>query len=599
MNRFTQMQFVALALIATQWTLGPTDGWVLPSLIQTAQAQATQPDDQPDDEKSQAMANGLLDQGKVVEAIRAANAIRSDTARYAMMRKIAEAQKPPYDRTASTQPTSRAEVDHHAPRDAAGSGGAAMADFDTLMDLIQTTVAPDSWELVGGAGTVAPAPNGVSLDARNTTVRVRLDRDRPLKLPSQATAPAGNTEDFVAHATPGPGRNPRNDTRNGARLQPSTDQLRSVSLPQLEAVLMARFAAGLPPTEQMLRVGGLARIERVAVYPDTGDVVLMGPAADELANEEGLHLSDLVVALHNSLHGSGKMVCSITPGRENLARAQAYLTRTGQTQLKPGKRDQWLEGLRQSLGKQDVTFEDVAPNCRFALTLLAADYHMKLIGMGIQPGGPVESYLETVQLNPDGTPPDMAVLRWWFTFLPMTIETDANKEVFRLPGQLLQVQSENEMLADQGVRQHTGKSEPLNRAFARRFTDNFAVLASVYPVYARLHRSAELMIASGLMRDQRLCERADWQPTFLASNDPYLVPEVNVPMQVDTVANYRELDAKTLLAGISGGVELQTRDLADSVKVPADEPSIAPRHNTAPKHSRHESRQNGSRWWWD
>ena len=44
-----------------------------------------------------------------------------------------------------------------------GMGGAAMADFDTLIELITTTIAPDSWDEVGGAGAIEPFPINLSL----------------------------------------------------------------------------------------------------------------------------------------------------------------------------------------------------------------------------------------------------------------------------------------------------------------------------------------------------------------------------------------------------------------------------------------------------
>jgi general secretion pathway protein D len=44
-----------------------------------------------------------------------------------------------------------------------GGGGAAMADFDSLIELIQSTIAPDSWEEVGGAGTVSEFRGNLSL----------------------------------------------------------------------------------------------------------------------------------------------------------------------------------------------------------------------------------------------------------------------------------------------------------------------------------------------------------------------------------------------------------------------------------------------------
>jgi general secretion pathway protein D len=44
-----------------------------------------------------------------------------------------------------------------------GRGGAAMADFDSLIELITTTVEPDSWEDVGGAGTIKEFAGNLSL----------------------------------------------------------------------------------------------------------------------------------------------------------------------------------------------------------------------------------------------------------------------------------------------------------------------------------------------------------------------------------------------------------------------------------------------------
>ncbi len=49
-----------------------------------------------------------------------------------------------------------------------GAGGAGMADFDSLINLIVTTVQPDTWEDVGGPGTVAQFDTNLSLVIRQT-----------------------------------------------------------------------------------------------------------------------------------------------------------------------------------------------------------------------------------------------------------------------------------------------------------------------------------------------------------------------------------------------------------------------------------------------
>ena len=48
-------------------------------------------------------------------------------------------------------------------------GGSAQADFDSLIDLIQSSVEADSWTENGtGEGEISPFPTGVFVDARGT-----------------------------------------------------------------------------------------------------------------------------------------------------------------------------------------------------------------------------------------------------------------------------------------------------------------------------------------------------------------------------------------------------------------------------------------------
>ncbi len=51
---------------------------------------------------------------------------------------------------------------------AGGMGGAALADFQSLIDLIQTTVNPTSWDAQGGPGSISPFPTNLSLVISNT-----------------------------------------------------------------------------------------------------------------------------------------------------------------------------------------------------------------------------------------------------------------------------------------------------------------------------------------------------------------------------------------------------------------------------------------------
>ncbi len=114
--------------------------------------------------------------------------------------------------------------------------------------------------------------------------------------------------------------------------------------------------------------------------------------------------------------------------------------------------------------------------------MVAADYHMKLVGMGLEQGVPgVKCYLDLIKIPHGGAPPPMSVLRWWFTLNYDAILAAKDRRAFAVCGQGVKVLSENERLSAEGQQIHTGESEVLNRQFARSFTENFEALSASIP----------------------------------------------------------------------------------------------------------------------
>src|SRR5690349_12771805 len=66
-----------------------------------------------------------------------------------------------------------------------------------------------------------------------------------------------------------------------ASLNPQVAQkskLRKVSLNRLEAAIASQIDKDRPPTDDMRRLAGLTRLQNVFFYPETGDIVIAGPA---------------------------------------------------------------------------------------------------------------------------------------------------------------------------------------------------------------------------------------------------------------------------------------------------------------------------------
>ncbi|HAY81119.1 MAG TPA: hypothetical protein DCY79_15040 [Planctomycetaceae bacterium] len=470
-------------------------------------------------------------------------------------------------------------------RNGPARGGAAQADFDSLIELITSTIAPQSWDEVGGAGAIDGFDGGVYVDSAGVMRRMKF-------------APATNR--LLTARSQSQQTQQNNDARRESRL-------RKVSLNRLERELQLLELQGKAPTETMRNLAGLQQIQYVFVYPDTGDVVIAGPASDWIADQEGrqvgvksgkpvLQLDDFVVLLRNAYEEKGRFGCSITPTQAGLARTQKFLAESSQKAIRPSQRDEWLDNFRATLGKQDIVVYGVDPKTRVGKVLVEADYRMKLVGMGLEEGTlGVVSYLDSVTPGPDGSLPDMNVLRWWFTLNYKAIQASKSRDAYALQGQGVKVLSENEMLTERGERKHTGKSSVLNLQFANSFTKHFPALAAKYPVYAELRNIFDLALVAALIRAEDIPNRVNWHPSHLLDKQRYR-PAVGVaPTRVESIVNYRVIDKKHFIAGVSGGVTVDTSQLVNRGAIAESDYGLL----KAERQAGTQVKLSDDAWWWD
>jgi hypothetical protein len=469
-----------------------------------------------------------------------------------------------------------------------GGGGAASADFDSLIDLITSTVSTETWaETGGGEAEIRPFPTGVMVDATGALKLVKATAPSAELAARRGTTPPSTEVARLATA------NPRRASK-----------LRFVSLPRLEREIVRRQDAGESLDVAMLTLAGLQRVEYVFVYPESHDLVLAGPAGDWqvgpfgriVSTETGapvVRLDDLLTILRRSGESSQSYFgCMINPRQAALAETQAYLDRTAARAIKPSERDAWLEQIRTTLGRQDVELFGIDPTSRIARVLVEADVHMKLIGMGLEDGVPgVENYLDAAA-DSAAPPAAMSVLRWWFALHYAAINTAPDGNAYQLIGPGVRVLSENEILAAQGQRVHTGQSDPLNQQFAESFTAHFAALAEKYPIYGELRNIFDLSLAVALIQQDKLADRAGWQPTRLVDHEKLRLPGWPAPREVDTVANCVVANRRTIIAGVSGGVMIAPTDVLANRHAETSTTLAIQRSDTAPADA-------ASAWWWD
>lgn len=467
-----------------------------------------------------------------------------------------------------------------------GNAGGNQADFDSLIELITTTVRPTTWDEVGGPGTVSEFRNGVYVDPRGT-LRRALREPAPRGLAQARLAAVQSTE--------------QKDIQQDSPL-------RKVSLSRLEKYLQLAILAGRPISSEMEHLAGLQRIKYVFVYPETGDLVLAGPAGAWQRDAEGrprstsngrpvLQLDDLVVLLRlYKAKPNATFGCSIEPTTEGLARTRSFAEASSGTPLKAHQRGAWLKKIQQQMGEQAIVVDGVDPHSRVARVLVEADYRMKLVGMGLEQGTvDVPSYLELLKVPRGHAPPPLDVLRWWFALKYDAVRAAEDRLAFEFSGQGVQVLSENELLTTLGKRVHTGKSDPTNAEFASRFTQHFAALAEKYPVYADLQNIFDLALAASLITSEDLAARVGWHALTFGDEHSYAIRQGPAPQNVQTVINHRIVNGRHVVVGVSGGVHVlpTTYTRTDAIKVDTYGAVDAQRRNST------KVELPLGAWWWD
>jgi len=525
--------------------------------------------------------------GEFGPALAAAGAVRDPAQRDKLLGQIAVAQAGAGARSASLDTAydissdlaRRAALNQLGSQNGFGGarGGGSGADFTQLIDLITATISPDSWDDVGGPGSISGFDGGVFVDPTGLLKKFPPQTDRSLIAIRRSAAIASR------------GGNPR-----------AGSVLRKVSLTRLEREVQLLHALGREPDEAMQTLAGLQRIQYLLFYPETGDIVIAGPAGDWRRDAEArfvdadkgrpvLNLDDLVVTLRAAYSDEGRFGCSINPRKDNLAAAQAVNDKWSKAPLKPGQRQKWLTEFRDAVGRQDIVVYGIDPRTRAARVLVEADYRMKLVGIGLEEGVlGVTNYLQTLQ-EKGGDPPPMSVLRWWFTLNYSSVSATEGRDAFELKGPGVKVLSENELLTAIGERQHTGASDELNSRFAQSFTKHFESLAAKYPVYADLRNIFDLALVAAVIKSHNLPQQVDWHMTHFGPQGDYQ------PAEVESVINHRTIGGRHVVAAVSGGVTVEPRVLATKSAVQTDIYGLLKTNRTASQPKQLVRRA----WWWD
>jgi hypothetical protein len=257
-----------------------------------------------------------------------------------------------------------------------------------------------------------------------------------------------------------------------------------------------------------------------------------------------VQVEDLIVALRSlSAPAAGGrrdfFGCSLDPA-PGSARAWEETMR----KFSAGPRDRLLDELHKALGPQEVKLFGVPADSRVALVMVAADYRLKRMAMGIEPlPAGVGTALGT----------EAAMARLWFEprYDPLRVSADGGR--YEIRGPRLAVQAGAHVF-------EAGGAGPAQTAFAARLSAKMTEVAPRVDAVADLQNVTDCFLVAAVLRRDGLIEKAGLDLGWLADAAKYPVTALPAPRTADTLVHV----SGNMI--VQGGVALSYKALAATAR---------------------------------
>lgn len=375
-----------------------------------------------------------------------------------------------------------------------------------------------------------------------------------------------------------------------------TSKLRMVSLGRLESALTPYLDKGDAIPDEMMFLAGLQRVEYVFVYPDSREIVIAGPAdgwhldhrgtfVGNMSKRPVLRLDDLIEAFRNTATSPTKPIsCSIDPTEEGLIRLQRLLRSRG-LQLN----EQTVEQMQETLGPHQIRVTGVETDSHFSHVMVAADYVMKRLAMGLErsPIAGLPSYMELLKTERSRSP-RVESPRWWLAVDYDPLRRSPDGLAWQISGAGVKTMTEDGYLSASGRNVNTGREGRLAAQWAAAMTKNYDQLGDVVPVFAELRNCMDLAVVAALVAKHDLASKAGCPSPISESLATSRGPQYFVPKLVDSQASLIR-GRRGWFVSVSGGVDIDPWSPLERVE---EDPKLAAVRSKA-------TLTRDRRWWWD
>ena len=376
-------------------------------------------------------------------------------------------------------------------------------------------------------------------------------------------------------------------------------EMRMVSLRGIQNAIVKANAEGREIPSEVQYLAGLQRIEYIFVDKKKNDVVIAGPAEPWKLRPDGfvvgtvtggatMRLSDLVIALRSVETARQEGIsCSIEPTAEGRLRLQKLMRRIS---LRPGQSPAVYEAsMREAFGPQTIQLTGVPTDSRFARTMVAADYEMKRVAMGLTPSqvNGLDSYL---QMSKNSAHASNQNPRWWMACDYDALGKSEDGLAWKLSGQGVKTMTEIDAISGDGTASQTGKKDKLAQAWADAMTEKYSELSQRMPIFSDLQNIMDMTIVATLISQEGLAQKANLDLALLtAESDDLPLASFNTPKAVEPQCSFIRGRGGKWVVTASGGVDINGFEVVENQQTDENLASVCSTALAA----------TGENWWWD
>ncbi|WP_246105679.1 DUF1598 domain-containing protein [Rosistilla ulvae] len=348
--------------------------------------------------------------------------------------------------------------------------------------------------------------------------------------------------------------------------------MRMISLKGLQQAIATALETGDDLPEEIRYLAGLQRVQYVFAYPEQNDIVIAGPAEPWIVRDDAavvgaisgqpmMLIDDLVTAMQSVESARrGGISCSIEPTAEGHQRLNRLLSKV---HLRNGQNPKSLEPqMKQAFGPQMVKLTGVPTDSHYARILVAADYQMKRIAMGLEPSrlAALPSYLEMARgsLTQSNANP-----RWWMACDYSALTHSQDKLSWQLSGRGVKTMTENDLIGADGQVVGNAKADPKAQRWADLMTENYGELSQQFPVFGQLRNMIDLSVIATLIVQERLDETAGVNLDLLMGRGTQVPVSVyTAPAAISPECSFLR-GRKGWIVTTSGGVDINAFEIIE------------------------------------